>query len=226
MWGKTTSVKGGYRKDLGHSIRSSWEANFSRILIFLNIPYIYEKKAYPLKEGDTYTPDFYIESKDMFYEVKGWEYSDKVKRFKEQYPRIRLCLINEKFYKALLKIYGSNINLDLGKDILTKKEISEKYVSFLKKEKKLAPSIFFKETGIPRKHIYYIYGSSKNFINENKQIISKVEKDILKNSVKEYIESFNYFPTYSKLKIFFPRSQSLLKKYYNNKILLLKEEFV
>ena len=51
MYGKVTKIKSGFRKDLGHSVRSSWEANFSRILKYMKINYEYEKYTFKLKKG-------------------------------------------------------------------------------------------------------------------------------------------------------------------------------
>ena len=69
MYGKVTRAVGGHRKDLGHATRSSWEANFARILIFLKLSYDYEKYTFELEEGDTYTPDFYIPLKNTNFSV-------------------------------------------------------------------------------------------------------------------------------------------------------------
>lgn len=53
-YGKVYHSKSGFRKDLGHSVRSSWEANVCRILNKYNIVYEYEKHTFKLKDGTTY----------------------------------------------------------------------------------------------------------------------------------------------------------------------------
>ncbi len=63
MFGKPSPHrKGGFREDLGHYVRSSWEADFARILKLHNLNYEYEIKTFPLIKRDGkiihYTPDF------------------------------------------------------------------------------------------------------------------------------------------------------------------------
>ncbi len=60
----------GFRKDIGHFVRSTWEANFARILIYEGIDYEYEPIHYDLGYT-TYTPDFYLPEKDIYIEIKG-----------------------------------------------------------------------------------------------------------------------------------------------------------
>lgn len=55
-------ARGGHRDDLGHFVRSSWEANFARVLQFLKVEYIYE----PLE----FRCDFYIPEWNELVEVK------------------------------------------------------------------------------------------------------------------------------------------------------------
>ena len=52
-------------------VRSTWEANFARILRYLEIEFDYEGKRFTLKDGLTYSPDFYMTKRDMYYEIKG-----------------------------------------------------------------------------------------------------------------------------------------------------------
>lgn len=77
MFGRAPSHrKGGYRIDLGHYVRSSWEADYARVLNYLNVPYQYEPKTFDLKRADgsklTYTPDFYLPSEQRYVEIKGY----------------------------------------------------------------------------------------------------------------------------------------------------------
>jgi hypothetical protein len=120
---KTPHGKGGYRQDLTHYVRSTWEANFSRILNHLNIPYEYEPDVFPLmgEDGsliDTYTPDFKL--KGRYYEIKGVFKSasdwsgvhanfqgniDKINLFRAQYPNIKLRIIGKKEYLKLINSF-------------------------------------------------------------------------------------------------------------------------
>jgi len=109
--------KGGFRTDLGHYVRSNWEADFARILIHLGLEYQYEPQTFSiiLPDGSpaNYTPDFYVPSQDKYFEIKGWMHDlDKAKidAFLQQYPEIRLEIISAtKFaefslrYKTLVK---------------------------------------------------------------------------------------------------------------------------
>ena len=51
MYGKLTHSKAGFRKDLGHYVRSSWEANFGRICKLLKLDYEYELQTFLLTTG-------------------------------------------------------------------------------------------------------------------------------------------------------------------------------
>jgi hypothetical protein len=112
MWGKVVNHRRGFREDLNHSVRSNWEANFARILKFLNLKYLYEYKTFELANNKTYTPDFYIPSKNIFYEIKGYEYTTKHKEFKQQFPDITLRIIREKEYRRIMKRFKSRINFE------------------------------------------------------------------------------------------------------------------
>lgn len=56
-------TKSGYRKDLGMTFRSNWEANFARILSAYKIEFDFEPVVFPfpIKRGTrAYTPDFFL----------------------------------------------------------------------------------------------------------------------------------------------------------------------
>ena len=95
----------GYREDLGHVCRSSWEANFCRVLNHMNIKYDFEPKTFTLSNGQSYTPDFYIHDNNGYYvEVKGYfdeKKKEKLSRFLKEYPTIKLSLITSKEYKDI-----------------------------------------------------------------------------------------------------------------------------
>lgn len=112
MFGKPSPHrKGGFRKDLGHYVRSAWEADFARILKLHNLNYKYEPRVFrlikPNGEIIHYTPDFYIKSNNTFYEVKGWLHDldkEKIKLFQEQHPQYNLVMISAtKFAELSLK---------------------------------------------------------------------------------------------------------------------------
>jgi len=122
---KIPNAKNGYRKDLGMSFRSSWEANYARILKFNGKNIDYENYRFTLHREDgeienVYTPDFKIDDK-IFVELKGhadefeeWGCSckrcerdkNKMSLMKEQYPEIEVILIGRKEYRELCKKYN------------------------------------------------------------------------------------------------------------------------
>jgi len=109
--------KGGFRADLGHYVRSSWEADFARILKYYNVGYTYEPQTFELikPNGEImhYTPDFYVESQNTFYEIKGWfhdEDKEKLDLFQTQYPQHHLVLINTTKFAEFALQYKSLIN--------------------------------------------------------------------------------------------------------------------
>ena len=84
-------TKSGYRKDLGMTLRSNWEANFARILNAYKIDYDFEPVVFPfpIKRGTrAYTPDFYLTKTGEWVELKGYlddKSKIKLKRFKRYY---------------------------------------------------------------------------------------------------------------------------------------------
>lgn len=83
-FGKKPSTKsgrgiGGIYNDIGHYVRSTWEANIARWLIKNGIEYMYEPKTFIFEEF-SYTPDFYTPHNNQYIEVKGWwSKGDKIK---------------------------------------------------------------------------------------------------------------------------------------------------
>ena len=93
---------GGFRDDLGHYVRSNWEANFARIMKIQGKEYEYEPKSFVLSNGRTYTPDFLIEG--VFYEIKGrWteQAKQKFEIFEKEYPEVKVQIIDCQKYKEL-----------------------------------------------------------------------------------------------------------------------------
>lgn len=119
MFNKKVDISGKnyFYKDLGHRCRSSWETNYARVLKYLKIDYKYEPTTFKLKEGDSYTPDFYIIKEDKYIEIKGYvrnKFEEKLKRFQKQYPNIKIEIIGEKEYKNLIEKYQDNIEVENG----------------------------------------------------------------------------------------------------------------
>lgn len=99
--------KAGIRPDLNQYFRSTWEANMARVFNMMLIDYHFEPKTFWLKRSDgsdiSYTPDFYLPKFDKYIEVKGYWFDDareKFDLFKEQYPEIRIDVIDSDKYKA------------------------------------------------------------------------------------------------------------------------------
>jgi len=101
---------GGIRQDLGHYVRSRWEANICRLLKYLGIRYLFESDVFKLSNKEDryiYIPDIKIAEK-TYIEVKGWETPKaKIKRelMAEQYPNIEVIYIEEPTYKYLSNKY-------------------------------------------------------------------------------------------------------------------------
>ncbi|PIZ86904.1 MAG: hypothetical protein COX92_02350 [Candidatus Nealsonbacteria bacterium CG_4_10_14_0_2_um_filter_40_15] len=138
MFGKPSPHrKGGFRTDLGHYVRSNWEADFARILKLRNLHYQYEPKTFQLtkRNGEIlhYTPDFYVPKQNTFYEIKGWFHDldqEKMNLFERQYPNINLVLINKtKFaefamqYRDLVKWECPQIPIEQSFNFIKVKEI-------------------------------------------------------------------------------------------------------
>ncbi len=105
-----TKGKGGTREDVGHYVRSSWEANVARVLKHEGIEYNYEPKTFVLQKPDgsntRYTPDFY--ALGHYLEVKGWwdhRSLEKKRLMAEQYPEVYIEYIDEPLYNELKKEY-------------------------------------------------------------------------------------------------------------------------
>ncbi len=112
-----------YKPDsLNHKVRSSWEEHVCKLLVTLNIPYLYEPTAFKIILDDktyTYTPDMGI-GNNCYIEVKGplfYHQLDKMKAFKQQYSKNKLIIITSEqniskfdlsFADLLLNYYDIN----------------------------------------------------------------------------------------------------------------------
>lgn len=119
--GPYSRCKGGYRDDIGHYVRSGWEADVCRIFHYHGKEYDYEAYTIKLNDGGN---DLYwsidIVDIDCFLspgliEIKGW-WDDKSKKklrlLKEQRPGLyaKLLIIDRPKMKELIKKYGTVID--------------------------------------------------------------------------------------------------------------------
>ncbi|MCJ7769559.1 MAG: hypoxanthine phosphoribosyltransferase [Dehalococcoidales bacterium] len=93
------------------------EEDFSRILDFYNMEWVYEPRSFPLKwDGDRvtemFTPDYYLPSLDLYVELTTLKQSlvtdknRKLRCLRELYPEIKITLLYKNDYNHLLAKYG------------------------------------------------------------------------------------------------------------------------
>lgn len=102
--------KGGFREDIGFYVRSKWEANFARYLLYTKQEFQYEIQSFSLADGRTYTPDFKVGN--IFYEIKGWWTklaAEKHRSFCQEYPNVVLQIVDPVWYSELSRQYASII---------------------------------------------------------------------------------------------------------------------
>ena len=117
-------TSGGFRSDIGISVRSRWEANIARYLNYLKKQkkisrWMYEPRRFQfddIKRGTrSYLPDFCVTFLDGTYEwweVKGyWTSKAKtaVKRFRARYPEETLIILDGPKYKEITKEFKDKI---------------------------------------------------------------------------------------------------------------------
>ena len=121
----------GFRKDINLYVRSTWEANFARILLYLNIEFEYENNVFYFNienNSHSYRPDFFIKRKNMYYEIKGHAKSRKewvcdckgcnktrngILHIKQKGYKIKI--IGKKEYNRILKKFYKNIKDNIEK---------------------------------------------------------------------------------------------------------------
>jgi len=93
------------------------EAEFTRILDFYGISWLYEPRSFPLRwEGErileAFTPDFFLPDLNLYLELTTLrqklttEKNRKVRQLRELYPQVNVKLLNKKDYLRLLAKYG------------------------------------------------------------------------------------------------------------------------
>lgn len=102
----------GIRKDLGIRVRSKYEANFCRLLKYLNIDFEYESKRFKLKNGSIYICDFYLPKFNLNLELKPGVKQlgiDKFKSAVQEFPLENFKLLDRIKFKILESEYASKI---------------------------------------------------------------------------------------------------------------------
>lgn len=164
--GPPAKVKNGYRVDLKHYVRSSWEAFFARVLNHCKITYAYEPHTFKLKNGETYTPDFWIPNKNKYYEIKGRVRNDKHIRFHNENPNIQLVLIDQKKFLKILKWFRLKITSPIydDKDFFSSEYLLNKFNEWRVLNNSLSVAKFLENERIPRHRIEMLFGSRRRFI--------------------------------------------------------------
>lgn len=92
--------------------RSCWEANFARILNLQGKHRSYESRTFQLEPSLSYTPDFYVEDDDIFYELKD-HLDEKSKRqldlIRATFPEVTVYLIDGVKYAELRLEYRDKV---------------------------------------------------------------------------------------------------------------------
>lgn len=141
--------RAGRRIDLGNIFfRSRWEANFARVLNYLNVKWEYEVKTFRFKYRGrmvSYIPDFYLPDFNCYVEVKG--YLDRRSKLKlllmnDNYPDVELFLIDKKDYGVIKSDYG--LKVDNWEWETKKEQIKNLIYEELEKEKFISPFAYKK----------------------------------------------------------------------------------
>jgi Helix-turn-helix domain of transposase family ISL3 len=124
--------KGGFRKDIGHYVRSSYEHNFALWLLQNGLSYEYEPKTFTLiidNQLTTFTPDFWVggywlEIKNS-YNINVESFQSKIKAFKSQYPNEVIFVIigNHKWHQCEAIEETINSQSDLVEVVATLKQV-------------------------------------------------------------------------------------------------------
>lgn len=115
---KPPRSKGGKRADLNNIyFRSVWEANYARLLNYLDIKWEFEPKTFifkKIKKGTkSYLPDFYLPITDEYVEIKGWmtaKSKTQLKRMAKYYPDVKITLVDKDKYLKLERQYSDLIS--------------------------------------------------------------------------------------------------------------------
>jgi len=112
MQRKQPRVRGGVRPDLGVYMRSTWEANFARVLNFLGIKWEYESETFTVfvdGKAVSYTPDFYLPEYGGWVEVKGRWIGDAKKKFEAFAVDHQIVILGLRFYTLMCHNYRDKV---------------------------------------------------------------------------------------------------------------------
>jgi hypothetical protein len=103
----------GFRADLGHAVRSKWEANVCRVLKYCGIKYEYESNNCRFDLIDCiYVCDLYLPDDEQYVEVKGYLRSTyKMRKFVNIYPDVKLRIIDGDAYAILKNRFKKLVNV-------------------------------------------------------------------------------------------------------------------
>ena len=110
----TNSYIQGHYKIIPHFVRSTWEANFALILLFLKRDYRFEAKSFFIKKNCRYMPDFYDVKRNIFYEIKGrWidDAKEKMNMFQKMHSNVKIHVIDRDKYVRIYKYFAKKILL-------------------------------------------------------------------------------------------------------------------
>lgn len=77
---------------------SSWELAYANYLYSINEPWYYEFQFFPLSNGSTYTPDFFLPAQNKYIEIKCYwrdDAKDKFELFRREYPDVNIVLLTK-----------------------------------------------------------------------------------------------------------------------------------
>ena len=120
--------KGGIREDIGHYVRSTWEANICRICNLIGRKYEYEKERFFINiDGQEYSycPDLFFEDKRYYYEIKG-----HAKSANQWECECKDCILNKKKMSVIGKKYNLKIKIIGNKEYKLLKKRFKKRVSW------------------------------------------------------------------------------------------------
>lgn len=108
---KQHGFKSGFKEDLGHSVRSEWEANFERWLRLYNIDYEYEGYKISFEDGTYYIPDYFLPLLNLFVEVhptnlmfnKQVKLDKAIKELEKDSNHYDLYIVNTESYNFILR---------------------------------------------------------------------------------------------------------------------------
>jgi len=120
----------GFRKDIGYNAKSSWEANLARVLLYCGREFETDfpvSLTIPDELRDIFNDDNVILFADFLsitrdnriraYEIMAHPLENaaayaKISLFQEQYPYMRMTIVDRRFYKRLERDFKDKINTD------------------------------------------------------------------------------------------------------------------